>query len=121
MSITEKDSILKSVKKMLGIDPESADFNTDILINVNSAIFILIQNGVGLLSGFSVTDENDTYADFLGEDEKNIVDSVAMYLYVYTKIRFDPPTSSIVMEALKETLRELEWRLNISQEVNSNE
>lgn len=121
MSVSEKDSILNSVKKMLGVDPENHDFDTDILININSAIFVLTQNSVGPPSGFTVTDKNDTYESYLGADKKDIIDPVALYIVTSTKIRFDPPTSSIVMEALKETKRELEWRLNLFQEVNENE
>lgn len=117
MSITEKDSILNSVKKMLGINPEIHDFDTDILININSAIFVLTQNGVGPSKGYIVSDENDTYESYLGADKSEIYDPVAMYLVTSTKIKFDPPASSIVMEALKETKRELEWRLNLSEEV----
>lgn len=116
MSITEKDSILNSVKKMLGINPEIHDFDTDILININSAIFVLTQNGVGPSNGYIVSDENDTYESYLGTDKLEIYDPVAMYLVTSTKIKFDPPASSIVMEALKETKRELEWRLNLSEE-----
>lgn len=117
MSITEKDSILNSVKKMLGIESEITDFNTDLIININSAIFVLTQNGVGPSSGYSIIDENNTYEDFLGEGKKELYDPVGMYLFVSAKIRFDPPASSIVMEALKETKRELEWRLNVFEEV----
>lgn len=117
MTISEKDSILNSVKKMLGIEPEITDFNTDLIVNINSAIFILSQNGIGPSSGYLVIDETSTYEDYLGEDKKELYDPVAMYLFVSSKIIFDPPASSIVMEALKETKRELEWRLNVFEEV----
>lgn len=117
MAISEKDSILNSVKKMLGIEPEITDFNTDLIVNINSAIFILAQNGIGPSSGYLVIDETNTYEDYLGEDKKELYDPVAMYLFVSSKINFDPPASSIVMEALKETKRELEWRLNVFEEV----
>lgn len=120
MTISEKDSILNSVKKMLGIEPDVTDFNTDLIININSAILALIQNGIGPSSGYCIIDENDTYEDFLGEDKKEIYDPVGMYLFVNTKMRFDPPASSIVMEALKETKKELEWRLNVFEEVKEN-
>lgn len=120
MEISEKDNILSSVKKMLGIDPETSDFNTDILICINSAVFVLSQLGVGPSSGYTIN-EDTTYEDYLGVDKKNIFDPVAMYLVTSTKIKFDPPASSIVMEALKETKRELEWRLNFSQEVKEDE
>lgn len=117
MTISEKDSILNSVKKMLGIEPEITDFNTDLIVNINSAIFILSQNGIGPSSGYLVIDETNTYEDYLGEDKKELYDPVAMYLFLNSKIIFDPPASSIVMEALKETKRELEWRLNVFEEV----
>lgn len=121
MNVSEKDSILNSVKKMLGIESDVTDFDTDLIININSAIFVLTQNGIGPSSGYFITDESDIYENFLGKDRKEIYNPVGMYLFVSTKIKFDPPSSSIVMEALKETKRELEWRLNTFEEMNEDE
>ena len=106
------DSILCSVKKLLGYEPEYTEFDPDILANINAAIFSLRQLGV-VSSSFSVTSETDTYADLLGADESDIFGEVAMYIYNKTKLGFDPPANSFVVEAVKEQIKEAEWRLEI--------
>lgn len=105
------ESILTSVKKLLGIDETCEEFDIDVMLNINAAIFTLRQLGVGPADGFTVTSKNATYSDFLGEDATLIPD-VKMYLYYKTKLGFDPPASATVMECIKEMIRECEWRLN---------
>lgn len=116
MNVNEKDSILNSIKKMLGIDPDNHDFDLDILVNLNSSIFILQQNGIDPKDGFTLTNENQTYEDYLKDEDLNLKDAIAMYLFVRTKTWFDPPSSSIVMETYKQTANELLWRIRISKE-----
>lgn len=106
------DSILNSVKKALGIEPDYTDFDPDILMHINAAIMTLRQLGVGPEEGYTVTSANDTFDDYLGEGSTETA-MVRTYLFYKTKIIFDPPASSTVMEALKEMIRETEWRLNI--------
>ena len=111
--VDTRDSILNSVKKQLGILPEMTEFDMDIIMNINSAILTLKQIGVGPQDlPYIVEDENQTYSDFLGENCPEIP-YVKMYLFYKTRISFDPPQSSIVMEAFKENIAELEWRLNV--------
>lgn len=105
------ESILDSVKKLLGLDPEFTEFDPDILMNINAAIFTLRQLGVGPDDGYTVTSREQTYEDFLGEDNKEIP-QVKMYLVYKTRLGFDPPSSSFVLESIKEMIREAEWRLN---------
>ncbi len=108
-----KDSILNSVKKQLGIYPDSKEFDPDIIMNINSAILTLKQIGVGPQDElFSIEDETQTYSDFLGKDSKE-TPYVKMYLFYKTKLSFDPPQSSIVTEAIKSMISEMEWRLNV--------
>lgn len=110
------DSILNSVKKLLGYEPEYVEFDPDILININSAIFTLQQIGVGPESGFSVESEDDTYEDYLGSDSGLEIHAVKMYLYYKTKLGFDPPSNSFLVDKIKEEIRELEWRLIVQME-----
>lgn len=104
------DSILLSVKKLLGLTEENEAFDFDIIMNINSAIFTLTQLGVGPTSGFVVTGKEDRYEDWLG-DMTNL-QAVKMYLYYKTRISFDSPTQGAVMQALKDQISELEFRLN---------
>lgn len=106
-----KESILNSVKKLLGIPIDFHEFDSDIIMNINAAIFALRQIGVGPEEGFTITGEGETYEDFLGPDNKEIP-QVKMYLFYKTKLSFDPPTSGTVTECIKEFIREAECRLS---------
>lgn len=110
MASTElSDSILVTVKKLLGIEREYTQFDMDVIVNINSAIMTLRQLGVGPQDGFSITGEDEKWEDLIGDSK--LLDQVETYLYLKTKIVFDPPTSSFVLEAYKEQIKELEWRL----------
>lgn len=104
------DSILITIKKMLGISAECSHFDTDVTININSSIGTLRQLGIGPNYGFVVKSDKETWEDYLGNDTK--LESVKLYIFLKSKIVFDPPQSSIVMDCYKEQIRELEWRLN---------
>lgn len=115
--IEDSDSILNSVKKMLGLDSSFSSFDVDIIVNINSAIAVLTQLGVGPKNGFFITDQTQTYSDYLGEEESRF-HQVKMYLYLKTRIGFDPPTSSYVLESMNRQIAELEWRMKtLSEEV----
>lgn len=106
------DSILNSVKKLLGIEPDCIDFDVDVMIHINAALLTLSQLGVGRYYPYQITSALDTYADYLGADSPEIP-LVKTYLFQKTKLGFDPPQSSIVAESIKEMIRETEWRLNV--------
>lgn len=105
------ESILLSVKKLLGIEPDYTQFDIDIIMNINAALQTLMQIGVGPETGFFITGDSETYKDYLGDDSK--LQMVRMYLFYKTKLGFDPPTNASVLESLKEMIKETEWRLNI--------
>ena len=103
------DSILLSVKKMLGITEEYTQFDPDIIMHINSALFILNQLGVGA-SKFQVHDDSETWSDFIDIENLELIRS-----YVYLKVRtlFDPPQSGPLSEAINRSISELEWRINV--------
>ena len=107
------EQILTSIKKLLGIYEENTDFDTDILIHINSVITILNQLGIGPDKGFTV-DEDTTWNDYLDDNTK--INSVKSYIYLKVKLIFDPPMSSAIKEANKQMIDELEWRLNLYHE-----
>lgn len=108
------NSILTSIKKMLGVDEEYDCFDTDIILHINSVLMILTQLGVGPSEGFIITDKTATWEDFLKDTKK--LESVKSYVYLKVKLLFDPPLSSAVMDATNSLIRELEWRLNVAGE-----
>lgn len=113
------DSILTSVKKMLGITEDYEHFDADIIMHINSVFMILNQLGIGPVKGFSITDRFSTWEDFLQGGEN--LESVKSYMYMKVRLLFDPPMSSAVMEAMKQMISELEWRLNVQSELNGKE
>lgn len=108
------DSILISVKKMLGIAEEYTHFDADIIMHINSVFMILTQLGVGPSNGYSIVDELDQWNDFVPESVR--LDMVKSYVYMKVRLMFDPPTSSAVMEAMNRSISEFEWRLNVAVE-----
>ena len=105
------ESILTSVKKLLGIAEEYTAFDPDIIMSINSVFTILQQLGVGPDAGFSITDKNATWDQFFTGDVVK-AEAVKNYVAIKVKSMFDPPTSSSVMQATTNMTNELEWRLN---------
>lgn len=110
------NSILDSIKKLLGIQNEA--FDTDIVIHINSAFMVLHQLGVGPASGFQITGSTETWKQFIGDSSVQL-SSVKTYIYLRVKMVFDPSGSSVVTESLERTLREYEWRLQVNSESTS--
>lgn len=109
------ESILTSIKKMLGLTAEQINFDTELIIHINSVLSILTRDlGVGPADGFIIQDELSTWTDFLGENAR--IHDVKTYVYFKVKLIFDPPLSSTVVKLIEDTIDELEWRLNISVE-----
>lgn len=104
------ESILISVKKMLGITEEYQHFDPDIIMHINSVFVILNQMGVGPETPFSITGSGETWDQFIDDPSLNMVKS---YMYIRVRMLFDPPAGS-VKEALTAEMNELGWRLNVA-------
>ncbi len=109
------ESIMQSVKKLLGVMPEYTVFDTDILIHINTVFSILTQLGVGPSEGFSITGEETIWKDFLPNEDPRL-EAVKSYMYLKVRLLFDPPLSSAVKESIDRQISELEWRLNVAAE-----
>lgn len=108
------DSILLTIKKLLGIGDDYKYFDEDIIIHINSVLMILNQLGIGPVTGFSISDESATWSDFV--DNLSMLEAVRSYVYIKVRLLFDPPTSSFTITALENQIKELEWRLNVMAE-----
>ncbi len=113
MSSNKNESILLSIKKLLGVDSEYTDFDMDIIIHINTILSNLVQIGIGPKDGFSITDENSTWSDFIGDDVR--LEQVKSYVYLKVRLLFDPPTNSTLIDSINKNARELEWRLYIQK------
>lgn len=105
------DSILESVKKLLGNGEGYDYFDPDIIMCINSAFGTCQQLGVGPAEGFSITGPDETWDDF--STDKTIQNFVKPYVFKKVKLAFDPPQSSFVLEAYKQQIAEEEWRMNV--------
>ena len=108
------ESILTSIKKLLGIAEDYEHFDQDIIMHINSVFMILTQLGVGPDEGFSIEDDTAVWTDFIQDIKK--LESVKTYIYLKVKLAFDPPLSSAVIESMNRLINELEWRLNVAAE-----
>lgn len=108
------DSILTSIKKLLGITEEYEQFDADLIMHINSVLMVLTQLGVGPAAGFSIKDDSAIWADFVPNDV--MLEAVKSYVYLRVKLLFDPPLNSAVIESINRQISEYEWRLNVAAE-----
>lgn len=106
------DSILSSVKQLLGIPIENESFDLDIMLNINAASSTLFQLGV-LEKPYTITSNEDMYDDLpIPGGLEDVVNQIKMYFFYKTKLTFDNSTlSTSVIEVIKELIKESEWRL----------
>ena len=107
--VDSSNAILTEVKRQNGIEEEVTEFDFDILSLINGAFFTLFQLGVGPETPFTV-DTDTTFDEFTTQVPYDVI---LNYLVLKTKIVFDPPTSSAVIDAYKDRISELEFRMNI--------
>jgi len=105
------DSILTSIKKLLGPDEADTHFDPDIIMHINTTLMALNQIGVGPETGFSISDKTTTWATYLGANAN--IEAVKSYIYLKVRLIFDPPSSTPLIEAIERQITELEWRLSI--------
>lgn len=108
------DSILTSTKKVLGLEESYTAFDLDVMTHINSSFSTLAQLGVGPPGGFMIEDATAEWATFLGSDK--LLNMVRTYVFLKVRLLFDPPSNAYVMDAFKEQIKELEWRLNVHME-----
>lgn len=107
------DSILLSVKKMIGFAPEYTEFDTDLIMHINTVLALLVQMGVG--NKMLIEDTEAKWSKFL-EGCPHELEMVKSYVYMKVRMIFDPPTTGSVKEAMTKAIDELEWRLNVGAE-----
>lgn len=102
------ESILNSIKQMLGITAEQTDFDAEIIIDINTVFNILHQIGIGK-KGYSISGANETWDDFIPEIQDTMM--VKTFVYMKVKLMFDPPLNATVIGSMEKQLAELEFRL----------
>lgn len=115
-----EESILLTIKKMLGLADDYAPFDQDLISFINSAIAVLTQYGVGPKTGFSITGPDETWSDLFG-DSRHDLNLCKDYIYMYVKIVWDPSASGTIANAMEERMKELTYRIILAAEVGGNQ
>lgn len=110
------ESILTSVKKMLGIAEEYEHFDPDIIMHINTVFSILTQLGAG--TWFSISDKTAVWSDFIAD--RSCLELIKSYMFLKVRLLFDPPVSSAVSEAVSRQISELEWRISVTVDPSDN-
>ena len=106
-----EESILKTIKQLVGCPDDFEQFDMDLTIHINSAFATLTQLGVGPKEGYRITGVDNVWNEF--EDDPQKLSLIKDYVYIKTRLLFDPPTIGSLMDSLKEHLKEMEFRLYI--------
>ena len=112
------NSILGSIKKMLNLDGID-EYDVDVIIHINTALFTLTQIGVGPSKGFSISDKTAVWTDFVPDVER--IEAIKTYVYLKVKLIFDPPQSGPAIESINKLINEYEVRINIAAETPTSE
>ncbi len=109
------DSILTSIKKMIGISEEYTHFDTDIIMHINSVFADLAQMGVGPAEGFMIEGKQETWDEFT--EDNLLLNSVKSYMNLRVKLLFDPASiGSSTLASYERQISQWEWRLNLAAE-----
>lgn len=114
------ESILTSVKEGIGVGADCDAFDKTLIMHINTVFAILKRMGVGPTKGFRIEDEGTTWDEFIDDDSDSTLEAVKSYMVLKVQMVFDPPTSSTLMEAMKESIKELEWSLNFEADALAN-
>ncbi len=105
------ESILTSIKQMLGIGEEDTNFDIELIIYINGALMILNQLGVGT-PGYILRDASETWSDFLGA--RTDLELIKTNIYLRVRLVFDPPQNSFLVDAIKKQIEEYDWRIELN-------
>ena len=109
------ESILETIKRLLGGNIEGDYFDDELIIDINSTMSILTQLGVGPKDGFAITkDGNEDWESYIGDRQD--IEMVKTYIYAKVRLMFDPPSNSFLVDSMKKLCDEFEWRLNVAIE-----
>jgi hypothetical protein len=108
------ESILTSLKKVLGLAEEDSSFDRDVILHINSVFATLNQLGLGPTEGFMITDSSAIWSEYITDDIN--YNAVKSYMFLRVRLLFDPPTNSFLVSSFEKQILELEWRLNIIRE-----
>lgn len=108
------DSILRTIKLMLGLTDEITSFDEELKVHINSLFTILNQLDCISDDGFRIAGYDETWGQLT--DQVTIAEMIKEFMYLKVRMVFDPPGSSVVSDAFNQRIAELEWRMNVQAE-----
>ncbi len=102
------DSILLTIKQMVGLVAENTHFDETLIVSINSVFMILNQLGS---TAFSITGATETWNDYSSNEE--LVNMVKSYMKLKVQLLFDPPANSVLVSCMERTIDQYEWRINV--------
>jgi hypothetical protein len=111
------DSILLTIKKMLGLDASYTVYDEDVMVLINSCIRDIHQLGVGEET-YSVTDSSQTWTEYLGA-MSGMYDDVKSYIYYKVRLAFNPPSNSFVVKSYEDLLKENAFRILVAADIRN--
>ena len=113
------NSILEDIRALLLADEDSTEFDTDLIVHINSAFAVLSQLGAGPSDGFYIEDESEEWNDFT---EDPVLQGMArMFVVLSVRLVFDSPANSFTQETLKQQIEEYKWRIAIMADSSNKE
>lgn len=109
-----EESILVYIKKLLGIQSDYSHFDPDVIYGINAAFAVLTQLGVGPKEGFSISDDSSKWNEFISDTAR--LSLIKPYVYLKTRLLFDPPSSNVLVDSFNKTIAEYEWRLFVASD-----
>lgn len=114
------ESILTSIKKLLGIAEEYEQFDADIIMHINTVFETLTQLGVGPEEGFYIEDKTKVWTDYVSNPIK--YHAIKSYMFMKVKLLFDIASlGAATIAAYERLISEFEWRINSDAEHDSDE
>lgn len=105
------ESILNSIKKLLGIEPDDDSFDQELIMHVNTVFTLMTQLGLGPTDGFFITDATAKWTDY--NPTRKDLEMMKSYIFLRVRLLFDPPQNSFLVDSIQKQCNEFEWRLNV--------
>ena len=104
------ESILDSIKIMLGNSVDDTNFDAELIIFINGALSIINKLGVGP-TGYKISNSSNTWDEFLGD--RTDLEEVKTNVYLRVRLAFDPPQNSFLVTSIKEQIMESTWYIEL--------
>ena len=108
------DSVLNTVKSMLGIEESYEAFDVELITHINSALFVAYNIGVQLVKNYTIDGPNVTWSEIC--PDVNLIPLLKSYIGLKVRLLFDPPTTGVLHEAMERQVTEFEWRLYVESD-----